>query len=166
MKKDYSALAIYGGSNGGLLVAACMMQRPELFDVVLPAVPVIDMLRFQHFTAGWGWTAEYGSSDNPQEFKTLYSYSPLHNVKKEINYPATLIMTADHDDRVVPAHSYKFAATLQENEGGKNPILLRVETNAGHGAGKPLKKRIDEAVDLLSFTLFHLSQNKDKAGSD
>ena len=149
-------LAISGGSNGGLLVGAVMTQRPELFRVALPAVGVLDMLRFQKFTIGWAWVVEYGSSDNEEDFKFLYNYSPLHNVRKNVAYPATLITTADHDDRVVPAHSFKFAATLQElnMDKGDNPILIRIEVDAGHGAGKPVSKAIDEATDIWSF-VFH-----------
>jgi prolyl oligopeptidase len=144
-------LAIGGGSNGGLLVGACMTQRPDLFGAALPAVGVMDMLRFQKFTIGWAWVADYGSSDNAQEFKALYAYSPLHNLKPGTAYPATLITTADHDDRVVPAHSFKFAATLQETHQGDAPVLIRIETKAGHGAGKPTTKVIEEAADRWAF---------------
>ena len=144
-------LAIAGGSNGGLLVGACMTQRPDLFAAALPAVGVMDMLRFHKFTIGWAWCAEYGSPDNEEEFKTLYSYSPLHNLTKGEKYPATLITTADHDDRVVPAHSFKFAAALQEAHGGENPVLIRIETKAGHGAGKPTTKIIAEISDKWTF---------------
>jgi prolyl oligopeptidase len=144
-------LAIGGGSNGGLLVGACMTQRPDLFGAALPAVGVMDMLRFQKFTIGWAWVADYGSSDDPQEFKALYAYSPLHNLKPSTAYPATLITTADHDDRVVPAHSFKFAATLQEAHQGEAPVLIRIETKAGHGAGKPTTKVIEEAADRWAF---------------
>lgn len=144
-------LAIAGGSNGGLLVAACMVQRPDLFAAVLPAVGVMDMLRFHTFTIGWAWCAEYGSSENPDEFKTLYAYSPLHNLKPGTHYPATLITTADHDDRVVPAHSFKFAAALQHAQAGDPPILIRIETKAGHGAGKPTSKQIEELSDRFAF---------------
>jgi prolyl oligopeptidase len=149
-------LAIHGRSNGGLLVGACMTQRPDLFQVALPGVGVLDMLRYHKFTVGWGWAVEYGSSDNADAFKYLYKYSPLHNVKQGTRYPATLITTADHDDRVVPAHSFKFAATLQEKNDGVNPMLIRIDTQAGHGAGKPTAKQIDEWADVLSFTLYHL----------
>jgi prolyl oligopeptidase len=149
-------LAISGGSNGGLLVGAVMTQRPELFRVALPAVGVLDMLRYHKFTVGWGWAVEYGSSDNADDFKYLIKYSPLHNLKEGINYPATLITTADHDDRVVPAHSFKFAATLQEKYKGKEPMLIRIETDAGHGAGKPTAKAIDEATDIWSFVFYNL----------
>ncbi|BAB74232.1 prolyl oligopeptidase family serine peptidase [Anabaena sp. FACHB-709] len=144
-------LAIAGGSNGGLLVGACMTQRPELFGAALPAVGVMDMLRFHKFTIGWAWTAEYGSPDNPQEFPALYAYSPLHNLKPGTAYPATLITTADHDDRVVPAHSFKFAAALQTAHNGNAPVLIRIETKAGHGAGKPTAKIIEEAADKWAF---------------
>jgi prolyl oligopeptidase len=144
-------LAIAGGSNGGLLVGACMAQRPELFGAALPAVGVMDMLRFHKFTIGWAWVAEYGSPDNPQEFKALYAYSPLHNLKPGTAYPATLITTADHDDRVVPAHSFKFAAALQAAHKGTTPVLIRIETKAGHGAGKPTTKIIEEASDRWAF---------------
>jgi prolyl oligopeptidase len=144
-------LAIGGGSNGGLLVGACMTQRPELFGAALPAVGVFDMLRFHKFTIGWGWVSDYGSPDDPEEFKVLYAYSPLHNVRPGTCYPATLITTADHDDRVVPAHSFKFAAALQAAQGCANPILIRIETRAGHGAGKPTNKLIEEAADRWAF---------------
>jgi prolyl oligopeptidase len=144
-------LAIAGGSNGGLLVGACMIQRPELFGVALPAVGVLDMLRFHKFTIGWAWTSDYGSPDEADEFKTLYGYSPYHNLKTGVSYPSTLITTGDHDDRVVPAHSFKFAARLQEYHAGSNPVLIRIETNAGHGAGKPTDKTIAELADKLGF---------------
>ncbi|MBD2594891.1 S9 family peptidase [Nostoc spongiaeforme FACHB-130] len=144
-------LAIAGGSNGGLLVGACMTQRPDLFGAALPAVGVMDMLRFHKFTIGWAWTKEYGSPDNPEDFKTLYAYSPLHNLKPNTAYPATLIATADHDDRVVPAHSFKFAAALQAAHQGDAPVLIRIETKAGHGAGKPTTKIIEEAADKWAF---------------
>ncbi len=144
-------LAIGGGSNGGLLVGACLTQRPDLFGAALPAVGVMDMLRFHKFTIGWAWCSEYGSAENPDEFKALYAYSPLHNLKSETSYPATMITTADHDDRVVPAHSFKFAAALQEAHAGKNPVLIRIETKAGHGAGKPTAKIIEEVADKWAF---------------
>ncbi|MEH1928204.1 prolyl oligopeptidase family serine peptidase [Nostoc sp.] len=144
-------LAIAGGSNGGLLVGACITQRPDLFGAALPAVGVMDMLRFHKFTIGWAWTSEYGSADNPEEFPALYAYSPLHNIKPDTAYPATLITTADHDDRVVPAHSFKFAAALQEAHTGNAPTLIRIETKAGHGAGKPTAKIIEEAADKWAF---------------
>ncbi|MCV3217224.1 prolyl oligopeptidase family protein [Plectonema radiosum NIES-515] len=144
-------LAIAGASNGGLLVGACMTQRPDLFGAALPAVGVMDMLRFHKFTIGWAWISEYGSPDNPQEFKALYAYSPLHNLKPGTAYPATMITTADHDDRVVPAHSFKFAAALQAAHTGENPVLIRIETKAGHGAGKPTAKIIEETADKWAF---------------
>jgi prolyl oligopeptidase len=151
-----SKIAIRGGSNGGLLVGAAMTQRPELFKVALPAVGVMDMLRFQKFTIGWAWVVEYGSSEKPEQFEYLVKYSPLHNLEKGTKYPATLVTTADHDDRVVPAHSFKFAATLQEAHKGGNPVLIRIETQAGHGAGKPTSKLIDEATDIWAFTMYNL----------
>lgn len=144
-------LAIGGGSNGGLLVGACMTQRPELFGAALPAVGVMDMLRFHKFTIGWAWTSDYGSAENEEEFKALYAYSPLHNLRPGVRYPATLITTADHDDRVVPAHSFKFAAALQAAHAGRNPVLIRIETKAGHGAGKPTAKIIEESADRWAF---------------
>jgi prolyl oligopeptidase len=146
-----SRLAIEGGSNGGLLVGACMTQRPDLFGAALPAVGVMDMLRFHKFTIGWAWTSDYGSADNAEEFQALYQYSPLHRLKPGTKYPATLITTADHDDRVVPAHSFKFAARLQECQAGDRPVLIRIETRAGHGAGKPTAKLIEESADKLAF---------------
>jgi prolyl oligopeptidase len=149
-------LAIGGGSNGGLLVGACMIQRPELFAAALPAVGVMDMLRFHKFTIGWAWTSDYGSAENPEEFKALHAYSPLHNLKAGTAYPATLVTTADHDDRVVPAHSFKFAAALQEAHGGEKPVLIRIETKAGHGAGKPTSKIIEETADRWAFLVREL----------
>ena len=157
IKEKYTSsqkLAIAGGSNGGLLVGAVMTQRPELFKVALPAVGVMDMLRYHKFTIGWGWAVEYGSSDKQEQFNYLIKYSPLHNLKEGINYPATLVTTADHDDRVVPAHSFKFAATLQEKHKGNNPVLIRIESKAGHGAGKPTSKQIEEAADIWSFVWY------------
>ncbi|RIK77059.1 MAG: hypothetical protein DCC68_18095 [Planctomycetota bacterium] len=145
-------LAIQGGSNGGLLVGACMTQRPDLYAVALPAVGVMDMLRFHKFTIGWAWVPEYGSSENAEQFANIFKYSPLHNLKPGTKYPATLITTAVHDDRVVPAHSFKYAAALQEAHGGERPVMIRIETRAGHGAGKPTSKRIEEAADILAFT--------------
>ena len=144
-------LAIGGGSNGGLLVGACMVQRPDLFGAALPAVGVMDMLRFHQFTIGWGWTSDYGSPDDPEEFGALYAYSPYHNLHPGTAYPATLITTGDHDDRVVPAHSFKFAAALQHAHGGTSPVLIRIETQSGHGAGKPTAKVIEEAADRWTF---------------
>ena len=149
--KDY--LAIAGGSNGGLLVGACITQRPELFKVAFPAVGVMDMLRFHKFTVGWGWAVEYGSSDDPGQFKYLYAYSPLQNIKPGVSYPATLVTTADHDDRVVPAHSFKFIATLQEQNSGPNPVLIRIETRSGHGSSS-LSKRLEATADAWAF-MFH-----------
>jgi prolyl oligopeptidase len=158
IEKKYTSpprLAIQGGSNGGLLVGACMTQRPDLFGVCFPAVGVLDMMRYHQFTIGYAWATDYGRSDNAEDFPCLIKYSPLHNVKKTA-YPATMITTADHDDRVVPAHSFKFAATLQENQQGTNPTLIRIETSAGHGAGKPTSKQIEEASDILSFMFFNM----------
>ncbi len=144
-------LAIGGGSNGGLLVGAAMTQRPDLFGAALPAVGVMDMLRFHRFTIGWAWTSDYGSSETKEGFDVLYRYSPLHNLKPGTAYPATLVTTADHDDRVVPAHSFKFAAALQAAQAGDAPVLIRIETKAGHGAGKPTTKQIEEAADKWAF---------------
>lgn len=144
-------LAIGGGSNGGLLVGAAMTQRPELFGAAIPQVGVMDMLRFHKFTIGWAWTSDYGSSENPEEFKALVKYSPLHNLKPGTCYPATMITTADHDDRVVPAHSFKFAATAQAAQAGGNPVIIRIDTKAGHGAGKPTSKQIEEVADRWGF---------------
>jgi len=157
--KKYTAperLAIEGGSNGGLLVGACMTQRPELFGVCFPRVGVLDMLRYHKFTIGYAWAVDYGRSDVAEEFPCLMAYSPLHNLKKTA-YPATLITTADHDDRVVPAHSFKYAAALQEVQQGPRPTLIRIETSAGHGAGKPTSKLLEEAADLLSFMLYNMN---------
>jgi prolyl oligopeptidase len=146
-------LAIGGGSNGGLLVGAAITQRPDLFGAALPAVGVMDMLRFQKFTIGWAWVSDYGSSDNAEEFKALYAYSPLHNIKTGKAYPSTMVTTADHDDRVWPGHSFKFAAALQEAQAGGAPILIRIETKAGHGAGKPTSKVIEEVADKWACLL-------------
>ncbi|MGA8201981.1 MAG: prolyl oligopeptidase family serine peptidase [Candidatus Sulfotelmatobacter sp.] len=154
-----SNLAIYGRSNGGLLIGACLTQRPDLYGATLPAVGVMDMLRFQKFTIGWAWTSDYGSSDDPEQFKALYAYSPLHNLKPETKYPPTLITTADHDDRVVPGHSFKFAATMQADQAGPAPVLIRVETKAGHGAGKPISKQIEEIADSWSFVAHNLNMD-------
>lgn len=148
-------LGIGGGSNGGLLVGACMTQRPDLFAVALPAVGVMDMLRYHLFTVGKGWIPEYGSSEDPVHFKNLYAYSPLHNLKPGVKYPATMVTTADHDDRVVPAHSFKFAAQLQKSHKGSNPVLIRIEERAGHGAGKPVSKVIEEAADTWAFFFYN-----------
>jgi prolyl oligopeptidase len=146
-----SKLAISGRSNGGLLVGACLTQRPDLYGAALPGVGVMDMLRFHKFTIGWAWTDDYGSSDDPELFKALLAYSPLHNIKPGTCYPPTLITTADHDDRVVPAHSFKFAAALQAAQSCENPVLIRIETRAGHGAGKPTAKVIEETADMWAF---------------
>ena len=152
-----SYLAIRGGSNGGLLVGAVMTQRPDLMKVALPAVGVLDMLRYHTFTAGAGWAYDYGTADDSIEmFEYLKGYSPVHNVKNGIKYPATLVTTGDHDDRVVPAHSFKFAAELQEKQTGENPVLIRIETNAGHGAGTPIAKTIEQYSDIFGFTLFNM----------
>ena len=152
-------LAIRGGSNGGLLVGACLTQRPDLYGATLPHVGVMDMLRFQKFTIGWAWTSDYGSSDNPEDFKALYAYSPLHNLKPDTKYPPTLIATADHDDRVVPGHSFKFAANMQADQASPAPVLIRIETKAGHGAGKPISKIIDETADEWSFVAYNLKMD-------
>ena len=149
-------LAIGGGSNGGLLIGAVLNQRPELFGAALPAVGVMDMLRFHKFTIGWAWVTEYGSADSLGQFPFLYRYSPIHNMKAGTHYPATLITTADHDDRVVPGHSFKYAATLQSAQGGPEPVLIRIETKAGHGAGKPTAKVIEEQTDRWAFLVHNL----------
>jgi len=157
-------LAIQGASNGGLLVGACMTQRPDLFGACLPAVGVMDMLRFHKFTIGWAWVSDYGTPDDPEkpeEFKALRAYSPLHNLKAGTAYPATMITTADHDDRVVPAHSFKFAAALQEAHSGHAPVLIRIQTKAGHGGGKPTKMRIEEAADIYGFLVRALDMEID-----
>ena len=160
IKEHYTSpgyLAAQGGSNGGLLVGAVINQRPDLFKVAFPAVGVMDMLRFHKFTIGWNWIADYGSSDNPEEFRVLYSYSPLHNIKTDGSYPATLITTADHDDRVVPAHSFKYAATLQEKAGSSstNPLLIRIDVNSGHGASNT-KKALETAADIYAFLFYNM----------
>ena len=144
-------LAINGGSNGGLLVGAVVNQRPDLFGAAVPQVGVMDMLRFHKFTIGWAWVSDYGSSDTADEFKALYAYSPLHTIQSGQKYPSILVTTADHDDRVVPAHSFKYAATLQAAETGEAPKLIRIETSAGHGAGTPTSKVIQERSDILAF---------------
>ena len=162
IKNNYTSsqkLAIGGGSNGGLLVGACLTQKPNLYAAALPAVGVLDMLRFHKFTIGWAWCPEYGSSENKEEFKTLLAYSPLHNLTANTAYPATMITTADHDDRVVPAHSFKFAAALQNVHNGEKPVLIRVETKAGHGAGKPTTKLIEEIADKWAFLVDNLAFN-------
>ncbi|TMI62622.1 MAG: S9 family peptidase [Bacteroidetes bacterium] len=151
--KDY--LSVQGGSNGGTLVGAVINQRPDLFKVAIPQVGVMDMLRFHKFTIGWNWIAEYGSSDNEEDFKTLYAYSPIHNIKAGPNYPSTLITTADHDDRVVPAHSFKYAATLQEKYKGQNPVMIRIDVNSGHGASN-LKKNLETTADIYSFIFYNM----------
>ncbi|WKK65471.1 prolyl oligopeptidase family serine peptidase [Lutimonas zeaxanthinifaciens] len=160
IKEKYTSseyLAIRGGSNGGLLVGAAMTQRPDLMQVALPAVGVLDMLRYHTFTAGAGWAYDYGTSDQSEEmFNYLYGYSPVHNVRKGVEYPATLVTTGDHDDRVVPAHSFKFASELQDKQAGVNPVLIRIETQAGHGAGTPVSKIIDQYADIFSFTLYNM----------
>ncbi|MDA0408180.1 prolyl oligopeptidase family serine peptidase [Vibrio alginolyticus] len=160
IENDYTSsdrLAIRGGSNGGLLVGACMTQRPELFKVALPAVGVLDMLRYHTFTSGEGWKYDYGTSEQSEAmFQYLLGYSPVHNVKEGVRYPATLVTTADHDDRVVPAHSYKFIAELQDKQQGANPVLIRIDVNAGHGAGMPLSKQIDLTTDVYAFTLHNM----------
>ncbi|ODW54078.1 prolyl endopeptidase [Vibrio parahaemolyticus] len=160
IENDYTSserLAIRGGSNGGLLVGACMTQRPELFKVALPAVGVLDMLRYHTFTSGEGWKYDYGTSEQSEVmFRYLLGYSPVHNVKEGVQYPATLVTTADHDDRVVPAHSYKFIAELQDKQQGENPVLIRIDVNAGHGAGMPLSKQIDLTTDVYAFTLYNM----------
>ena len=158
VKEKYTSpnkLAIMGGSNGGLLVGAVMQQRPDLFSVALPAVGVMDMLRYHKFTGGGAWAVEYGSADNPEDFQYLVKYSPVHNVKPGTCYPATLVTTADHDDRVVPSHSYKFAAAMQAAQGCEKPILIRVETQGSHGY-RPLDKRIAELADQWAFTAYNL----------
>jgi len=152
----HDKLAIHGRSNGGLLIGAVMTQEPTLAKVALPTVGVLDMLRFHKFTIGRAWSVDYGNSETKEEFECLYKYSPLHNVKKT-TYPATMVLTGDHDDRVVPAHSFKFAATLQENTNGLNPALIRIDVNAGHGAGKPTTKQIDEFGDMWSFVFYNLN---------
>ena len=152
-----SKIAIIGGSNGGLLVGACMTQRPDLFRVAIPQVGVMDMLRYHKFTIGWNWAPDYGTSEDSKEmFEYLKGYSPLHNLKKGVEYPATLVTTADHDDRVVPAHSFKFAATLQECHKGDRPVLIRIDSKAGHGSGKPMSKVLEEQADIYGFIMYNL----------
>ncbi|HSE16742.1 MAG TPA: prolyl oligopeptidase family serine peptidase [Pyrinomonadaceae bacterium] len=158
-------LAIGGGSNGGLLVGAALTQRPDLFGAALPAVGVMDMLRFQKFTIGWAWVSDYGSSENAEEFKALYAYSPLHNIKPGTSYPPTMITTADHDDRVWPGHSFKFAAALQAAQAGPAPVLIRIETKAGHGAGKPTTKIIEDIADRFAFLVKTLDMKIDQQKS-
>lgn len=158
-KEKYTStekLAIYGRSNGGLLIGAVMTQRPDIAKVALPTVGVLDMLRYHKFTIGWAWAVEYGSSEDSVHFRNLLSYSPLHNIKQGTEYPATMVITADHDDRVVPAHSFKFISELQNKQTGNNPVLIRIDVNAGHGAGKPTSKSIEEWVDIWGFTFYNL----------
>lgn len=166
IKEKYTSsakLAINGGSNGGLLVGATLTQRPDLMAVAVPEVGVLDMLRYQKFTIGWAWATDYGtSSESKDMFEYLCGYSPLHNVRKGVKYPATLVMTGDHDDRVVPAHSFKFAATLQADNSGRNPTLIRIDTNAGHGAGKPIAKIIDAQADMWAFVMKNLGMTVKK----
>lgn len=152
-----SKLAIFGGSNGGLLVGAVTNQRPDLFGAAIPAVGVMDMLRFHRFTAGRFWVDDYGSSDNPEEFKALYAYSPYHNAREGTEYPALLVTTADTDDRVVPGHSFKYAAAMQKAQVGDAPVLIRIETRAGHGSGKPTEMIIDEYTDRWAFLAENLN---------
>ncbi|MCI5980006.1 MAG: prolyl oligopeptidase family serine peptidase, partial [Muribaculaceae bacterium] len=154
---DSEHLAIMGGSNGGLLVGACETQRPDLFKVCIPQVGVMDMLRYHKFTIGWNWAPDYGTSEDSKEmFDYLKGYSPLHNLKPGVSYPATLVTTADHDDRVVPAHSFKFAAALQNVQAGSAPVLIRIDTKAGHGGGKPLSKRLEETADIFAFIMHNM----------
>ena len=158
VKSKYTSpgyLAVQGGSNGGLLVGAVINQRPDLFRVAIPQVGVMDMLRYHKFTIGWNWKPEYGSSEHEKDFKNLYGYSPMHNIKEGIEYPATLVTTADHDDRVVPAHSFKYAATLQEKYKGKNPVMIRIDVNSGHGASN-LKKGLETTADIYSFIFYNM----------
>lgn len=163
VKEQYTCpqkIAIMGGSNGGLLVGACLNQRPDLFQVAIPQVGVMDMLRYHKFTIGWNWASDYGTSaDSKEMFEYLKSYSPLHTLKPGTTYPATLITTADHDDRVVPAHSFKYAAALQAANNGTNPTLIRIDSKAGHGAGKPISKVIEEYADIYAFIMYHLGMN-------
>ena len=157
---DKDKIAIVGGSNGGLLVGACMTQRPDLFRVAIPEVGVMDMLRYHKFTIGWNWASDYGTSEDSKEmFEYLKGYSPLHNMKPGTKYPATMVTTADHDDRVVPAHSFKFAATLQECNDGTNPTIIRIDSKAGHGAGKPMTKVLEEQADIYGFVMYNLGMN-------
>jgi prolyl oligopeptidase len=160
IKEKYTSsdyLAIKGGSNGGLLVGAVMTQRPDLVKVALPAVGVLDMLRYHTFTAGAGWAYDYGTAEQSKEmFEYIKGYSPVHNVKPGVQYPATMVTTGDHDDRVVPAHSFKFAAELQDKQVGSNPVLIRIDVNAGHGAGKSVAATIQENVDMQVFTLYNM----------
>jgi prolyl oligopeptidase len=164
-KENYTSedkIAIHGGSNGGLLVGAVVNQRPDLFEVAVPAVGVMDMLRYHKFTIGWAWVDEYGSSKDSVDFQNLYNYSPLHNIREDVEYPAIMAMTADHDDRVVPAHSFKYIATLQEKYDGKNPTMIRIQTKAGHGAGKATSMQISEEADMWSFIFENIDDLKPK----
>lgn len=159
IKEKYTSpemLAIQGGSNGGLLIGACINQRPDLFKVALAAVGVMDMLRFHKFTIGWAWVDDYGSSDDSVQFNNLYKFSPLHNISEDVEYPAVLVTTADHDDRVVPAHSFKYISTLQEKYQGSNPVMIRIDVKAGHGAGKPTSKIIETAADIWAFVFYNM----------
>jgi prolyl oligopeptidase len=161
-KEKYTStnkLAIMGGSNGGLLVGATMTQRPDIAKVAIPAVGVLDMLRFHKFTIGWAWVGDYGSADTVSHFPYLYKYSPLHNIKEGVTYPSTMVTTADHDDRVVPAHSFKFISTLQEKGAPVNPYLIRVDVKAGHGAGKSTAMQISEWADIWSFCFYEMGVN-------
>ncbi|MCK5168999.1 MAG: S9 family peptidase, partial [Bacteroidales bacterium] len=151
-------LTIRGGSNGGLLIGAVINQRPDLYKVAFPEVGVMDMLRFHKFTIGWAWVNEYGSSEDSIHFENLYNYSPLHNIKDDIDYPAVMVITADHNDRVVPAHSFKYIATLQEKYNGRNPVLIRIQTKVGHSAGKPTSVKIEEAADKWSFAFYNMGE--------
>jgi prolyl oligopeptidase len=153
-------LAIRGGSNGGLLIGASLTQHPELFGCCLPAVGVLDMLRYERFTIGWAWASDYGSVSDPAAFRYLLAYSPLHNVKSGTHYPPTLITTGDHDDRVVPAHSFKFASALQAAQAGADPVLIRIETRGGHGAGKPTTMQIEEIADQWAFAEWALGRRR------
>jgi prolyl oligopeptidase len=152
-------LAIEGGSNGGLLIGAVVNQRPDLFGVAIPRVGVMDMLRYHKFTIGWAWESDYGSVNDSVEFKNLLGYSPLHNIRENTEYPAVLALTADHDDRVVPAHSFKYMATLQEKYKGPNPVMIRIQTRAGHGAGKPTRFLIEEQADIWAFIFYNMRLN-------
>lgn len=151
-------LVAQGGSNGGLLIGAVINQRPDLYSVAFPEVGVMDMLRFQKFTIGWAWVNEYGSSDDAVQFENLYNYSPIHNIKEGVDYPSVMVITADHDDRVVPAHSFKYIATLQDKYNGSNPVMIRIQTKAGHSAGKPTSMRIEESSDKWAFAFYNMSE--------
>ena len=160
-----SKLALVGGSNGGLLVGAVVNQRPDLFAVGIPEVGVMDMLRYHLFTIGWNWASDYGTSeDNKEMFEALYAYSPLHNIKSgdEVHYPSIMVTTADHDDRVVPAHSFKYAATLQAAMTGPNPKIIRIDSKAGHGGGKPIAKTLEEQADIYAFILYNMDETYPK----